>query len=161
MGWAYSVDLRERVVAAFDRNGMTDQEAAELFKIGEATVRRWERLRREKGCLEPKKFAGGNPPRVPPEQYPRRARHPGRRERPPRRGRRLLRPRAPTVTRPLTSGQRPASLNASRRRSDESGLRAIFAALGLAVHFGQDVQRLRKVAITSYNANRFFSNGTQ
>jgi len=39
MGWAYSVDLRERVVAAFDRAGMTDQEAAALFRIGEATVR--------------------------------------------------------------------------------------------------------------------------
>jgi len=36
----YSVDLRERVVAAFDRAGKTDQEAAALFKIGEATVRR-------------------------------------------------------------------------------------------------------------------------
>jgi transposase len=35
-GWAYSVDLRERVVAAFDRSGMTDQEAAARFKIGEA-----------------------------------------------------------------------------------------------------------------------------
>jgi hypothetical protein len=44
MGWAYSVDLRERVVAAFDRAGMTDQEAAALFKIGEATVRRWKRF---------------------------------------------------------------------------------------------------------------------
>jgi len=40
MGWAYSVDLREHVVAAFDREGMTDQEAAAIFKIGEATVRR-------------------------------------------------------------------------------------------------------------------------
>ena len=70
MGWAYSVDLRERVVAAFDRTGMTDQEAAALFKVGEATVRRWKRLRRETGALEPKKFGGGNPPRVAPEQYP-------------------------------------------------------------------------------------------
>jgi transposase len=70
MGWAYSVDLRERVVAAFDRTGMSDQEAAALFKVGEATVRRWKRLRRETGGLEPKKFGGGNPPRVTPEQYP-------------------------------------------------------------------------------------------
>lgn len=70
MGWAYSVDLRERVVAAVDRTGMSDQELAAFFKVGEATVRRWKRLRREKGSLEPKKFGGGNPPRVPPEQYP-------------------------------------------------------------------------------------------
>jgi transposase len=70
MGWAYSVDLRERVVAAFDRTGMTDQEAAALFNVGEATVRRWKRPRRETGGLDPKKFGGGNPPRVAPEQYP-------------------------------------------------------------------------------------------
>jgi Helix-turn-helix domain len=54
MGWAYSVDLRERVVAAFDRAEMTDQDAAALFKVGEATVRRWKRLRRETGALDPK-----------------------------------------------------------------------------------------------------------
>ena len=69
MGWAYSVDLRERVVAAFDRAGMTDQEAAALFKVGEATVRRWKRLRRETGALVRRPGGGGNPPRVPPERY--------------------------------------------------------------------------------------------
>ncbi len=69
MGWAYSVDLRERVVAAFDRTGMTDQEAAELFKIGEATVRRWKRLKRETGALERRPGGGGTPPRSAPEQY--------------------------------------------------------------------------------------------
>jgi transposase len=70
MGWAYSVDLRERVVAAFDRAGMTDQEAAAIFKIGEATVRRWKRLRRRTWALNHKPFGGGNPPRVAPEQCP-------------------------------------------------------------------------------------------
>jgi transposase len=69
MGWAYSVDLRERVVAAFDRAGMTDQEAAALFKIGEATVRRWKRLKRETGALVRRPGGGGNPPRVAPDQY--------------------------------------------------------------------------------------------
>ena len=69
MGWAYSVDLRERVVAAFDRAGMTDQEAAALFKIGEATVRRWKRLKRETGELERRPGGGGNPARVAPERY--------------------------------------------------------------------------------------------
>ena len=49
MGWAYSVDLRERVIAAFDLGGMTDEDAAELFRIGEATVHRWKRLKRETG----------------------------------------------------------------------------------------------------------------
>ena len=69
MGWAYSVDLRERVVAAFDCTGMTDQEAAALFRIGEATVRRWKRLKRETGALERRPGGGGNPPRIAPEQY--------------------------------------------------------------------------------------------
>jgi transposase len=69
MGWAYSVDLRERVVAAFDRDGMTDQEAAALFKIGEATVRRWKRLKRETGELHRRPGGGGNPPRVATDQY--------------------------------------------------------------------------------------------
>jgi transposase-like protein len=59
MGWAYSVDLRERVVAAFDRTGMTEKEVAALFKIGEATVRRWKRLKRETGVLERKPGGGG------------------------------------------------------------------------------------------------------
>jgi transposase len=48
---------------------MTDQEAAALFKIGEATVRRWERLKRETGALERRPGGGGNPPRIAPEQY--------------------------------------------------------------------------------------------
>jgi len=69
MGWAYSVDLRERVVAAFDRDGMSDQEMAALFKIGEATVRRWKRLRRETGSVEPRPGGGGNPPRVALKQH--------------------------------------------------------------------------------------------
>lgn len=69
MGWAYSVDLRERVVAAFDREGLSDQEMAAVFRIGEATVRRWKRLRRETGALDPRPGGGGNPPRVAPEQY--------------------------------------------------------------------------------------------
>src|SRR6185369_7541930 len=70
MGWAYSVDLRERVVAAFDRAGMTEQEAAALFRVGEATVRRWKRLRRETGSVDPRPVGGGYPPRVAPEHYP-------------------------------------------------------------------------------------------
>ena len=54
MGWAYSVDLRERVVAAFDVGDMTDEEVATLFQVGEATVHRWKRLKRETGSLVPR-----------------------------------------------------------------------------------------------------------
>ena len=70
MGWAYSVDLRERVVAAFDVGDMTDEEVAELFRVGEATVHRWKRLKRETGSLVPRPPRGGGmPPRVAPERY--------------------------------------------------------------------------------------------
>jgi len=63
MGWAYSLDLRERVVAAFD--AMTDEQVAEVFQVGEATVHWWKRLRRETGSLfPPPPRGGGNPPRV-------------------------------------------------------------------------------------------------
>ncbi len=70
MGWAYSVDLRERVVAAFDAGDMTDEEVAELFRVGEATVHRWKRLKRETGSLVPRPPRGGGmPPRVARERY--------------------------------------------------------------------------------------------
>src|SRR6266508_2815274 len=67
--WAYSVDLRERVVRAFEVGEMTDHEVAALFGIGEATVHRWKRRRRETGSLDPLPHKSGNPPRVTPEQW--------------------------------------------------------------------------------------------
>jgi len=53
MGWAYSLDLRERVVGAFDAGDMTDEQVAEVFQVGEATVHRWKRLKRETGSRLP------------------------------------------------------------------------------------------------------------
>lgn len=67
--WAYSVDLRERVVRAFEVGEMTDHEVATLFGIGEATVHRWKRRHRETGRLEPLPHKSGNPPRVTPEKW--------------------------------------------------------------------------------------------
>jgi transposase len=58
------VDLRERVVAAFDVGDMTDEEVAALFKVGEATVHRWKRLKRETGSVVPTPPRGGKPPRT-------------------------------------------------------------------------------------------------
>ena len=70
LGWGYSVDLRERVIAAFDLGEMTDEEVAELFRVGEATVHRWKRLKRETGSLVPRPPRGGGmPPRVLPEHH--------------------------------------------------------------------------------------------
>ena len=47
-----------------------DEDVAELFQVGEATVHRWKRLERESGppVLRPP-VGGGMPPRVAPEQY--------------------------------------------------------------------------------------------
>jgi len=68
MAKGYSVDLRKRVIAALDRGGLTDEEAAKLFQVGEATVHRWKRLRRETGGLEPRPYGGGYPPRISADQ---------------------------------------------------------------------------------------------
>jgi transposase len=70
MGCSYSLDLRERVAGAFKAGDKTDEEVAELFQVGEATVHRWRRLQRETGSLVPRPPRGGGmPPRVAPEQY--------------------------------------------------------------------------------------------
>ena len=56
-----SVDLRERVVAAYRRGGHTYITLAAAFGIGVASVSRWLRLERETGALAPRKHGGGNP----------------------------------------------------------------------------------------------------
>jgi transposase len=53
----YSKDLRLRVLAAVDR-GMPRKEAARVFGVSEATIRRYLRLRRETGDVEPKPVPG-------------------------------------------------------------------------------------------------------
>ncbi len=68
MAKGYSVDLRERVIAVLKRGGVTDEQAAKLFQIGEATVHRWNRLIRETGALDPRPRGGGYPPRIPPQK---------------------------------------------------------------------------------------------
>ncbi len=49
----YSVDLRERVVAAL-RRGMTKKEASEVYAICKQTIYSWLALEKEQGHLEPK-----------------------------------------------------------------------------------------------------------
>ncbi len=49
---AYSLDLRQRVVQAVD-DGCTAEEAAALFEISPATVRRYLSQRRQAGTLAP------------------------------------------------------------------------------------------------------------
>jgi transposase len=54
MGKPYSIDLRERVVAAIE-GGMSTHRAAALFSIGIATAGTWARLKRSTGSVHPGK----------------------------------------------------------------------------------------------------------
>ena len=53
----YSKDLRLRVLAAVDR-GMPRKEVSRVFGVSEPTIRRYLRLRRETGDVEPKPVPG-------------------------------------------------------------------------------------------------------
>jgi len=57
---AYSEDLRLRVIAAVD-GGMLRSEAARVFGVGRATVKRYLALRRETGQLQPRPRHGPPP----------------------------------------------------------------------------------------------------
>jgi transposase len=59
-----SMDLRRRIVAAYERNEGTYAELAQRFGVGEATVSRLLRRQRERGHLEPEAPGGGFPPRI-------------------------------------------------------------------------------------------------
>lgn len=55
---AYSVDLRERVLAALDR-GMSRAAVVTTFAISLASLKRWHAARRDTGSVAPKPPAGG------------------------------------------------------------------------------------------------------
>jgi transposase len=58
---AYSLDLRERVIAMVQENDVSQAEVAEHFQVSDATVENWWRLWRETQSVAPKLFAGGAP----------------------------------------------------------------------------------------------------
>ena len=55
----YSMDLRERVVAACESGELTRGQVAERFSVSETFVRRLMRRRAETGCIAPRPHAGG------------------------------------------------------------------------------------------------------
>ena len=57
---AYSVDLRERVLAAVDE-GMARERVAVLMRVSLASIGRWVRLRREGRTLEARTAPGAAP----------------------------------------------------------------------------------------------------
>ena len=64
---AYSMDLRERVVAACDEGTDTRAEIAERFSVSESWIRRLLQRRRETGTIAPKPHGGGREPAFDPE----------------------------------------------------------------------------------------------
>ena len=59
---AYSLDLRERVLAALDA-GMTYDQASAIFQVSRATVGRWRRRQRQTGACLPR-YSPGRPAQV-------------------------------------------------------------------------------------------------
>lgn len=61
MAKPYSMDLRERVVAAFEKEGLSRHEAATRFGIGVSTAIAWVRRFRETGSAAPGQMGGHKP----------------------------------------------------------------------------------------------------
>jgi transposase len=61
MGRPYSLDLRERVVAAVEKGGLSCNRAAAQFGLGISTVINWVRRLRETGSVAPGKMGGHKP----------------------------------------------------------------------------------------------------
>lgn len=57
---AYSLDLRERVLAACD-SGQSTKKVAKQFEVSPAWVRRLKQRRREDGTIRPRPFPGAKP----------------------------------------------------------------------------------------------------
>lgn len=63
MGAPYSQDLRDRVLAAYDR-GMKTGRIAEVFAVSKAWARRVKQRRREHGETTPRKMGGPGVPKI-------------------------------------------------------------------------------------------------
>ena len=63
MARAYSMDLRERVVAAVEREGLSRHEAAARFGVSASSAIKWVRRFRETGNVAPGQI-GGHKPRI-------------------------------------------------------------------------------------------------
>lgn len=64
MGKPYSLDLRERVVAAVMTGGMSCNRAAKQFGVGISTAINWVKRLRETGSVAPGKVGGYRPPAI-------------------------------------------------------------------------------------------------
>jgi putative transposase len=64
MARPFSMDLRERVVGAVERDGLSRRQAAARFGVGVSTVIAWVRLFRETGSVAPGKMGGHRPKKL-------------------------------------------------------------------------------------------------
>jgi transposase len=62
-----SVDLRERIVAAYDAGDVTRAEVAQRFRVSEAMVKKLLQQRRRCGDIRPQHHRCGRKPRITPE----------------------------------------------------------------------------------------------
>ena len=61
MSRPYSLDLRERVVAAVDKGGLSARQAAAQFGVGASTAIRWVDRLRKTVSVRPSKIGGYKP----------------------------------------------------------------------------------------------------
>lgn len=59
----YSMDLRERVIRAYDETAWTQEEVARLFKVSVPWIKKLLRRRRQTGSIAPKPHGGGWTPK--------------------------------------------------------------------------------------------------
>ena len=59
---AYSTDLRERALAAYEAGEGSQSEVARRYRVGERTLSAWLRTAREEGRRSPRPRRGGRPP---------------------------------------------------------------------------------------------------
>ena len=64
MAAPYSLDLRERVVEAVERDGMSRNQAAQRFGVAISTAIHWVKLFRKSGSLAPGQMGGHKPRRI-------------------------------------------------------------------------------------------------
>lgn len=61
---AYSLDLRQKVVAAVERGDSTIEDVASTFGVGQTFIKKMLRQHRETGDLRPRPHGGGQTPRL-------------------------------------------------------------------------------------------------
>ena len=64
MGKPYSVDLRERVVGAVEREGLSRRRAAARFGVSYSAAIDWVNRHRRTGSLEPGRIGGHRPKKI-------------------------------------------------------------------------------------------------